>query len=164
MQSAIASGVKSRDHEIGLNTCESRYWALRELARRGGVTPGQFSAWQVEFLPDLTVVWLDGAGRRCIRIPSHGAEILRRPISNLVTNFASWMFTANGMVSELVPTFVIPYCLSKLQGRPIFCPSTETQWRANLIYSLPSLFASLDMKKQWLPFAMFMGGSRRNPA
>lgn len=121
MQSAIASGAEQTGvRETGFNTFESRHWALRELARRAGVTPDQFSAWQIEFSPDLTVVWLDGTGRKCIRIASRGNEILRRPVSDLVTNFALWMFTPSGVAAELVPAFVVPYCPSKLEGRLIF--------------------------------------------
>jgi len=103
-------------------TREGRLYALKELARRAGVTPEFFRSWKIEF----------DAGEVCVDVVPHGARRIRfksapiscgRPIqlSGVRTARATWMRPPEEAARTLVPDFVVPFAARNGEsGRPLF--------------------------------------------
>jgi hypothetical protein len=104
-------------------TKEARLYALKELARRAGVTSEFFRTWKLEFTPGELVVHVLPPGRQRIRFrcTSVGSQKLSQPI--LPTARASWTWPVNEPGRTLVPDFLIPFVGRNGQnGCPLFAP------------------------------------------
>jgi hypothetical protein len=111
-------------------SCEAKYWAVRELARRAGVTPEQFEKWSIEFSEDSTVILVDRFARKQIRIAAHDGLAVQKHPFELFTNSAKWMFPPAEGLARLVPSFVVPFSPVQIEPRPIF-----SRINANLVVS-----------------------------
>jgi hypothetical protein len=101
-------------------SCEAKHWAVRELARRAGVTPEQFEKWSIEFSPDSTVILVDRFAGKRIRIAAHDGLIVQKLPFELFTNSADWMVPPPEGLARLVPSFVVPFSPVQSEPRPIF--------------------------------------------
>jgi hypothetical protein len=109
----------------------ARHWAVKELARRAGVTREQFTTWRIDCDFDTTCIWIDSVRGKRIRIRADDSQILCRSISDLSTNFAEWMRSPGEVIEREIPRFVIPYSPFPIRGkRPLFrladCDTVES--------------------------------------
>lgn len=101
----------------------ARYWAVKELARRAGVTNDFFSSWILDVRPDATVVHVQPGTAKQIRFRNLAAERgndLAGP--NFRTVRAQWMSCPEEPVRTAIPDLIIPFCERGESGsRPLFC-------------------------------------------
>src|SRR2546428_1309874 len=103
-------------------TREARFYALRELARRAGVTAAFFRSWRIDFREDETIVSVDAGARRSLRFlnapPSFWDDLAT---GNFQTARAGWMQPPPEQVRTLVPDFVVPFAHERRNDKsPLF--------------------------------------------
>lgn len=108
-ESSTISSELNWSHEAGLNilTHEARLYAIKELARRAGVSSDFFSSWQIETSTDQTIIEvLPGTGKQ-LRLTHAPTDIW----SDLVRNSCSTLKLTSPWQSALspVPDFVVPF-------------------------------------------------------
>ncbi|HWC20224.1 MAG TPA: polysaccharide deacetylase family protein [Terriglobales bacterium] len=101
-------------------TRECRLYALRELAKRAGVSPEFFRSWRIDWSADEMIVFLDSKARATVRFPSSPpvatAELLRRKVARL-----GWMANPSTSVYEEVREFVVPFASEgETEVKPLF--------------------------------------------
>lgn len=104
-------------------TREARFYALKELARRAGVTRPFFDSWTVEFRTDRMVVTLDSVSQAQLHFVLPKESWVSGPGSIPVAH-ASWMRETS---DEPAPrNFVLPFCSSDQDHPgPLFSPGPE---------------------------------------
>ena len=103
-------------------TREARLYALKELARRAGVTPEFFRSWKIEFGTEEILVYVLPPEAKCIRFKS-APRTLPKPHqpSRMRTAHAGWMRPPNEPARTLVPHFVVPFAGGNGEsGHPLF--------------------------------------------
>lgn len=105
---------------------EARCWAVKELARRAGVTRDFFNSWTIEIRPDVTIVYVQPETGKQIRFRTLSSERcngLAGPAFHTI--HAGWMSPPEEPVKSAVPDLVVPFCEEVENGdRSLF-------WRAN---------------------------------
>ena len=108
----------------GRITREARLYALRELARRAGVSRGLFRSWKIEVGDHRTVVRLNG-GSPCIRFEHAPEDLVSRIAGGEVSvGRATWLSApANGTPAD---DLVIPFSRSNTTpAKPLFNPARD---------------------------------------
>lgn len=108
---------------IGL-THEARFYALRELARRAGVSADFFRSWRIDFGDETTTVYVEPGTRKRIRFRNapltFWSELSARTFHTIRV---SWMYPPPEPLRSLIPDFVIPFSHEKqIEIRPLFSP------------------------------------------
>ena len=101
-------------------TRECRLYALRELAKRAGVSPDFFRSWRIQWSADEMLVYLDSSSRVKIRFPfsqpEPTANLLQRRVARL-----AWMASPSESIYEQVRGFVVPFASqSEAEVTPLF--------------------------------------------
>lgn len=119
----------------------ARCWAVKELARRAGVSHDFFKSWTIETKPDATIVHLrPGTPKKILFRTGNSND---ESIENLAgpefrTVHARWMAPVPASIRDAVPDFVVPFCRSGNNGhRPLFQRSTPD--RIECFADLPAL-------------------------
>jgi hypothetical protein len=101
----------------------ARQWAVKELARRAGITQAVFQSWKIEVSLTCTTVYLQPGTSKRIEFrssfsPSFSNEVLG-PGSDII--HAQWMRPPGQPIQSLIPDFIVPYFESREQGaHPLF--------------------------------------------
>jgi Family of unknown function (DUF7033) len=101
---------------------EARRYAIRELARRAGVTADFYRTWKVDIGPEETVIYIQPGTRKHIHF-KHVSEQFWEELDKgiLRTARASWMHTPAEPLKTLVPDFVVPFAEASQSGlSPLF--------------------------------------------
>ncbi len=105
---------------------EARCWAIKELARRAGVSHDFFNEWKFEIRPDVTIVHVLSGVDSQIRFRNsvyESRDCLAGP--NLHTICADWMSPPEEPVRSAIPDLIVPFCKEKEdRTRSLF-------WRTN---------------------------------
>lgn len=119
-----ATSLRSYENPSALPR-ESVVYAIKELARRAGVTAGFFRTWRIDFAGAgyVTVFVHPGTNKR-LRFPRPDPEFWRRIYAGeWTTSTASWLNSPPGPCAEVVPDFRIPFSSSSREHvGPIFAP------------------------------------------
>ena len=101
---------------------DARRWAVKELARRAGVTRDFFHTWTLEIRHDVTIVHVQPGTSKQIRFRNLSAERcngLAGP--NFHTIRAEWMSPPEEPVRSAILDLVVPFCEEAGNGRrPLF--------------------------------------------
>jgi hypothetical protein len=104
---------------------EARLYAIKEIARRAGVTSELFHSWKIEVQPGETLVYVQPGTGKCIRFknaPPDFWHYLGERTFHTVQ--ASWFSPYGDTVKGLVPDFIIPFTPLTEEGkRPLFAPA-----------------------------------------
>ena len=91
-------------------TREARLYAIREIARRAGVSPAWSKTWRIEVSDQAVSIHLDLSGKKRIVFPvgagAHGTTDL---ILSGKTSHAAWAYPPAATLRDAVPDFVIPF-------------------------------------------------------
>jgi len=136
------------DHPIAMNefsaglptfTREARIYAIREIARRAGVSGELFKSWRIETDPSATTVYVSADRQRKIRFPF-------RPLCDLgeLPSFANsvlratWTFDPPEILRKSTPDFVVPFTDGNNHGEtlPVFELTDSERIRFN--FDLPT--------------------------
>jgi transposase-like protein len=103
-------------------TTEAKIYALKELARRAGVTSEIFRTWQTEVQEGTTTVRVLPGTEKRIRFPATSPDCWRQlAAGTFETTRASWMHSPLEPISSMVPDLVIPFPSEARTGkRPLF--------------------------------------------
>src|SRR5271157_2987337 len=96
--------------EIESITREARLYALKELARRAGVTAEYFRTWKIELGADETLVFPQPPLPQCIRFKTDCTSFWkqsRRPGAGAARR--GWMRPPPEPIRALAPDFVVPF-------------------------------------------------------
>jgi hypothetical protein len=98
----------------------ARQWAVKELARRAGITRTFFHSWRIEVSPSSTTVYLQPGTSKRIDFrnsfsPSFSHELLSR-VSGII--HAQWMRPPGQPIQSLIPDFIVPYYEGPEHGVP----------------------------------------------
>jgi hypothetical protein len=106
---------------------EARLYAIKELARRAGVTSELFRSYKVDIREEHTTVYVQPGTKKCIRIRNAPADFWDELGSRAFrTTRASWMVPPPETLKKFVPDFVIPFSHSQEAGiRPLFSPVSQ---------------------------------------
>jgi hypothetical protein len=100
----------------------ARHWAIKELARRAGVSHEFFKSWDIEVEQGTTVIRLQPGTEKQILFQNLSDEIggdLAGPGFRTVR--ARWMSEPCGPIRTAVPDFVVPFCERAQHGlHPLF--------------------------------------------
>ena len=100
----------------------ARFWALKQLARRAGVSQGFFRSWIIEISQEFTTIYLQPGSAKQIRFKNLSDE----NISHLAgpkfqTVRALWMSDPDEPIKAAVPDLVVPFCERREnESRPLF--------------------------------------------
>jgi hypothetical protein len=116
--------VVTESSRMAGDTREARLYAVRELARRASVSPEFFYSWNIDCGDSETTIYLQPGTRKCIRFrnlsPQRWHDLL---LKKWHTSRATWMFAPPDTVQQVIPDFVVPFSLSRGDGRlPLFSP------------------------------------------
>jgi uncharacterized protein DUF7033 len=102
----------------------ARSYALKELARRAGVTAEFIRSWRVDVRDDGTYIYVEPGTENHIRFPNAPPTFWRELTARRFhTTRASWMFPPSEPVKRLVPDFIIPFSHETRVGTyPLFSP------------------------------------------
>lgn len=118
----------------------ARRWAVKELARRAGITQTLFQTWRTEVSPCHTTVYLQPGTSKRIEFknsfsPFYSDELLS---AGSGTIHASWMHPPRQSLRGLMPDLIIPYCQNGENGRlPLF--RERSSERIECFADLPAL-------------------------
>lgn len=103
---------------------EARLYAVKELARRAGVTAEFFRSWRIEFQGGETTVHLQDGTEKRIRFRSAPPQFWSDLTAGTFhTIRASWMYPPPEPLRSLIPDFVIPFsCPVQDRLYPLFIP------------------------------------------
>ena len=100
----------------------ARRWAIKELARRAGVSHDFFRSWVIEITPRDTIIHLQPGTAKQIRfenLPNGVGDDLAGP--KFETVHADWMDSHEPQHGAAIPDFVVPFCRRAGSGRrPLF--------------------------------------------
>jgi hypothetical protein len=122
-------------------TSEARQYAVRELARRAGVTSEFLRSWRIEASNDEIAVYPEPNVAKKVVFPSRVRSFVN---DGLVTRRASWMSEPPNGLKSRIPDFVIPFAPgdANVAPSPLFVAETDTVVRcradllASILYSL----------------------------
>src|SRR5215472_2602885 len=99
----------------------SRIYAIREIARRAGVSAEYFSSWQCAEEDSWTVIRLGPNRSKKIRFPSTRTS-KRAPCPQLDRQIvrAAWAYPTDQKVMDGVPDFILPFVDSQQERLPVF--------------------------------------------
>jgi len=107
-------------------TAEARRYAVKELARRAGVSRDFFDTWRIEVLTDSTVISLPGESRRTLRFV-HGEQSSSSGLNtdDIPVARAGWPDESRAVQTE--KDLILPFCASETDDRqPLyFFPDRE---------------------------------------
>jgi len=136
LQEAVSAG-KTPPQLPGLTT-EARRYAVKELARRAGVTREFFLTWKIEVLEDRTTVSLGSAAHKTIHFLHARRESFERQINETIpVAKAGWLYPRSNGTGE--PDLILPFCLNDSGHRaPLYQIATDGSMvcRADLLSSL----------------------------
>jgi hypothetical protein len=118
----------------------ARQWAVKELARRAGITRSLFQSWRVDVSPSYTTIYLEPGTPKRIDFrssfsTSFSHEILS-PTSEIV--HAQWMRPPGPHIQRLIPDFIVPYFENRDAGvHPLF--KDKSQGQVECFADLPAL-------------------------
>ena len=99
------------------------YWAVKELARRAGVTHDFFNSWTVDIARDTTTIHIQCGTAKEICFSRNLSvdcwDDLAGP--NLHTVRARWMSPPGEPFRTAIPDLIVPFCDQPENGRPLFC-------------------------------------------
>lgn len=100
----------------------ARYWAVKELARRAGVSHDFFKSWTIEILPEATVIHLGPGTAKQIRFRNLRAESGDDlAVPKFQTVHARWMACPGESIRTAIPDLVVPFCDRRENERhPLF--------------------------------------------
>jgi len=100
----------------------AKTYAIKELARRAGVSAEFFRSWRVEFEKDETHIYVSPGSQKRIQFKHTAAPFWTELAEGTFrTARASWMQEPPNSVSALVPDFVVPFCNDvRTDGPPLF--------------------------------------------
>jgi hypothetical protein len=101
---------------------DSRAYAIREIARRSGVSGEFFHSWHCAIENSWTVVRVGPAGSKKIRFPNTPGE--GHDVSPRIERQAAralWAYAPDQHLSQWVPDFVVPFVARKEERLPVFC-------------------------------------------
>lgn len=103
-------------------TREARLYALKELARRAGVSAEFFNSWKIDVRDNETTIYIEPGTAKLIRFRNAPPNFWRDlVVANFHTVRASWSHPPLESVRNLVPDFVIPFSPEKQDGKwPLF--------------------------------------------
>lgn len=109
-------------HKIISTSQEARHYAIKELARRAGVTFDFFRSWKVDIEPGETVIYIQPGTRKHIHFKNVSAQFWQELEKGTIrTTRASWMCSPAAPIQPLVPDFIIPFSeTSQSELRPLF--------------------------------------------
>lgn len=113
----------ANDGDVGAGVSHAaRLYALKELARRAGVTADFFRTWRVEIGGEETTVYVQPDTARCVRFKNAHPSLWREIRSQIFhTARASWMYPPPSFLKGLIPDFVVPFSSVLPSGeRPLF--------------------------------------------
>ncbi len=136
VRAAVRAG-KTSPHLSSL-TSEARRYAVKELARRAGVTREFFLTWKIQVFEDRTTVSLGAAANKTIYFLHAPRESLERQIKQTIpVAKAGWLYPhANG---KCEPDLILPFCLNDSDHRaPLYQTATDGSiiCRADILSSL----------------------------
>jgi hypothetical protein len=101
----------------------ARYYAVRELGRRSGITEEALRRWRIEVRADWTIVYPDPTSERQIRFPNRIPDIGSQfELMNAATVRAAWSSPPAEEVACTVPDLIIPFVSDGRSARePLFC-------------------------------------------
>jgi hypothetical protein len=101
----------------------ARHWAVKELARRAGVTQTLFQSWTIEVSPGYTTVYLTPEMSKFITFKHSFGPCVSRELlsSNSVSLHAQWMHLPGQAIRNLMPDLIVPYYERRENGTvPLF--------------------------------------------
>jgi len=109
-------------HQTIRRSQEARYYAIRELARRAGVTSEFFRTWKVDIGPEETVIYVQPGTRKHIHFKNVSEQFWEElEKGTFRTTRASWMYPPATPLQTLIPDFVVPFAEpSQSELRPLF--------------------------------------------
>src|SRR6478735_8247692 len=111
----------------------ARQWAVKELARRAGVTQTFYQSWKIEVSAGCTSLYLQSGTSKRIDFrhssrPSFSSEVLDRGTDVI---HARWMRPPRERIQSLIPDFIVPYSESRERDmHPLFRRRTLGRLRA----------------------------------
>lgn len=132
---------------------EARIYAVKELARRAGVTADFFGCWRIVVSDEETTVLLQPGTRRQVRFKHASPETWDELKAHVFhTTKASWMYPPPGQLKQLVPDFVIPFCSASSVRKPEALFHRVDENRVECGYDLPlSALLTLSRFEEMLP-------------
>ena len=114
-------------------TPEAMRWALKELARRAGVSPDLFASWRIEFRRDCAQVWVNTERTKSIIIATQESRTASLPIDRLHTNRRIGLDSRENCAGEHILPVPIPYCVEQhSEVSPLFVKISESILRCDL--------------------------------
>jgi hypothetical protein len=102
-------------------TSEARQYAVRQLAKRAGVTKSDLKKWRIVCSSGQTAVFPLSGSEKCVRFPASVAASLEEERSGFATARFGWMRSPSSELAESIPDFIVPFLSSSLQAsRPLF--------------------------------------------
>lgn len=129
---------------MALISREARCWAVKELARRAGVSKEFFQSWHIEMTPCLTIIHLQPGTAKQIRFRRHAPDCGSRLAGpGFQTVHAEWMMPPPNEIAESAPDLIVPFCKVRERVRqPLFqrvsddCMECFTDLPASTFYCL----------------------------
>src|ERR1700740_1259677 len=105
----------------------ARHWAVKELARRAGVSLELFKSWAIEISQDATIIHLQPGTSKRILFNNVSDEIGGDLVGpGFRTVRAGWMSEPDESIRTAVPDLIVPFCeRTQNEVHPLF-------WQANL--------------------------------
>jgi len=147
--SVIAERVEAQGMPI---TREAREYALKELARRAGVTTEVFRSWKVVHDAEQTTVYVQAGTQKRIRFRIAPLPFQRDLLTRIPpTARADWWHAPPEPVRSLIPDFRVPFSDgTQHRKRPLFAPVDENSVECTLDLPL-SILLSLSRWEEQLP-------------
>jgi len=102
---------------------QARLWAVKELARRAGVSREFFYSWSIDTQPDATIIHVQPgtAMQICFRNLSFEEKDDNLAGSNFRTVRAGWMCCPREPIRSAIPDLIVPFCKQGEDDRqPLF--------------------------------------------
>src|SRR5580658_3614627 len=105
-------------------TSEARQYAVRELARRAGVTSEFLRSWRIEANTDEIAVYPEPNVAKKVVFPTRVRDFVN---GGLVTRRACWMSEPPNGLKSRIPDFVIPFATGEanVAPSPLFVAETD---------------------------------------
>lgn len=106
-------------------TPEARRYALKELARRAGVSREFFQRWNIQIGPECTTASFGSGPDATIRfVHNRGASFGRLVPGAIPVARAGWLNGSRDRINE--PDLVLPFCDSEVDSQlPLYLPASE---------------------------------------
>lgn len=125
------SAIAERIPTSGISP-EARRYAVKELARRAGVTAELFQSWRIEPGEEVTTVFIQPGTDKRIRFRHARSFQHTRPSRSFHTARASWWQRPDESVRSLIPDFLVPFSEDATHRRPLFAPGAGDSMECDL--------------------------------